>query len=614
MTVDAGAQTRDLEPMPPSNKTALRRIVALARPELKPLTWATLALVVTSGLNLAYPQMIRFIVDGVMQGDGRAAVNQFAGWLLVLFAIGALATGVRAYLFTVSGERIVTRLRARLYARLVRREVAFFDTHRTGELTNRLAADTTVVQNAATVNVSMLLRYALTAAGSVVILALTSWRLTLVMLALVPVTVIGALFYGRIVRKLSRQVQDALAEATTVAEETLSGIRTVRSFAREGEETARYQAKVDESFRLARIRARFSAIFGGVAGFAGYGAISGVLWYGGLMLADGEISMGVLTSFLLYTFSLAFSIAALGGLWQDFMRAVGASERIFGLLDEPSGEARGGLKLARVRGAVALEGVHFAYPTRPDHPVLDGFVLHIEPGETVALVGPSGGGKSTVAALLCRLYPPSSGRITLDGTALADLDADWLRAQIGVVAQEPLLFATSIAENIRYGRATATDAEVHAAAKAANADGFIRALSDGYDTHVGERGVQLSGGQKQRVAIARALLKDPAVLVLDEATSALDAESEHLVQEALGRLMVGRTTLVIAHRLSTVQSADRIAVLSRGRVVESGDHAALIAQGGLYAALVSRQFEAGAAPPEQRDAVALPVMDDPAAR
>ena len=590
MNVDARARTRDARIMPTSNRAALRRIIALARPELRPLALATFALVITSGLNLAYPQMIRLIVDGVMDGDGRAAVNQFAGWLLILFAVGAVATGVRSYLFTVSGERIVTRLRAQLYDRLIRREVAFFDTHRTGELTNRLAADTTVVQNAATVNVSMLLRYAMTSLGSVVILALTSWRLTLVMLALVPITVIGALFYGRIVRRLSRQVQDALASATTVAEETLSGIRTVRSFAREPQESARYQARVDESFRLARIRAKFSAIFGGIAGFAGYGAISGVLWYGGLMLADGEISMGVLTSFLLYTFTLAFSIAALGSLWQDFMRAVGASERIFGLLDEPTGEIEGGARLAQVRGAVRLDAVDFAYPTRPDHAVLDDFDLHIEPGETVALVGPSGGGKSTVAALLCRLYPPNSGQITLDGTPLAELDADWLRAQIGVVAQEPLLFATSVAENIRYGRPTATDAEVHAAAEAANADGFIRALSDGYETAVGERGVQLSGGQKQRVAIARALLKDPAVLVLDEATSALDAESEHLVQEALARLMIGRTTLVIAHRLSTVQSADRIAVLSRGKVVETGDHATLIERGGLYAALVSRQF------------------------
>lgn len=578
--------------MAQSNRVALRRILALARPELRALIWATVALVITSGLNLAYPQMIRFIVDGVMQGDGRAAVNAFAGWLLLLFAIGAIATGVRAYLFTVAGERIVARLRGLLYDRLIRREVAFFDRHRTGELTNRLAADTTVVQNAATVNVSMLLRYALTAVGSVVILALTSWRLTLVMLALVPITVIGALVYGRIVRRLSRQVQDALAEATTVAEETLSGIRTVRSFAREGEESRRYADRVETSFTLARTRARFSAIFGGIAGFAGYGAISGVLWYGGLMLADGEISMGVLTSFLLYTFSLAFSIAALGGLWQDFMRAVGASERIFGLLEAPTDDDGGTRTLPAVKGAVEFDAVTFCYPTRPAHPVLDGLSLRLRPGESVALVGPSGGGKSTVAALLSRLYRADAGQVSLDGVPIGELDPDWLRGQVGVVAQEPLLFATSVADNIRYGRPTATDAEVQTAAEAANAHGFIAGLPEGYQTMVGERGVQLSGGQKQRIAIARALLKDPAVLVLDEATSALDAESEHLVQEALARLMVGRTTLVIAHRLSTVQSADRIAVLSGGRIVEAGSHAELIERGGLYAALTARQFSA----------------------
>lgn len=578
--------------MAQSNRVALRRILALARPELRALIWATVALVITSGLNLAYPQMIRFIVDGVMQGDGRAAVNAFAGWLLLLFAIGAIATGVRAYLFTVAGERIVARLRGLLYDRLIRREVAFFDRHRTGELTNRLAADTTVVQNAATVNVSMLLRYALTAVGSVVILALTSWRLTLVMLALVPITVIGALVYGRIVRRLSRQVQDALAEATTVAEETLSGIRTVRSFAREGEESRRYTDRVETSFRLARTRARFSAIFGGIAGFAGYGAISGVLWYGGLMLADGEISMGVLTSFLLYTFSLAFSIAALGGLWQDFMRAVGASERIFGLLEAPTDDGGGTRTLPVVKGAVEFDAVTFCYPTRPEHPVLDGLSVRLQPGESVALVGPSGGGKSTVAALLSRLYRADAGQVSLDGVPIGELDPDWLRGQVGVVAQEPLLFATSVADNIRYGRPTATDAEVQTAAEAANAHGFIAGLPEGYQTMVGERGVQLSGGQKQRIAIARALLKDPAVLVLDEATSALDAESEHLVQEALARLMVGRTTLVIAHRLSTVQSADRIAVLSEGRIVEAGSHAELIERGGLYAALTARQFSA----------------------
>ncbi|MCA9526605.1 MAG: ATP-binding cassette domain-containing protein, partial [Myxococcales bacterium] len=394
-------------------------------------------------------------------------------------------------------------------------------------------------------------------------------------------------------RRLSRQVQDAQARATVVAEETLAGIRTVRAFAREEEEARRYGAEVEAAYGLARRRARFNAFFGGIAGFAGYGAISGVLWYGGLMLVEGALSLGTLMAFLLYTFTLAFAIAALGELWQDFMRAIGASERVFELLQQAPTVQGGTARLADVRGEVRFEGVGFRYPSRPDHAVLQGLSLHLEPGRVLALVGRSGGGKSTVSALISRFYDPAEGRITLDGVPLTDLEPRWLREQVGVVAQEPLLFATSIADNIRYGRPGATDAEVEAAARAANAHDFVVALPAGYGTEVGERGVQLSGGQRQRIAIARAVLKDPRVLVLDEATSALDAESEHLVQEALTRLMRGRTTLVIAHRLSTVQAADRIVVLDQGQVVEAGSHAELLALGGAYRQLVDRQFAPG---------------------
>ena len=569
-----------------------RRILALARPELPRLIGATVALIGTSALTLTYPQLIREIVDGVLDGGGREAVDRWAGLLLVLFALTAVLTAARMYLFTVAGERIVTDLRSRLYGALVRQEIGFFDAHRTGELTNRLAADTTVVQNAATVNVSMLLRYLITSLGAIGILAWTSWRLTLVMLALVPVAVVGALFYGQWVRKLSRKVQDALARATEVSEETLGGIRTVRAFAREDAERDRYAARVEESFDLARQRARVNAIFGAIAAFAGYGAISGVLWYGGVLLAEGTLSMGELTSFLLYTFTVAFGIGALGSLWQDFQRAIGASERVFELIERAPTVQSGADRPAAVRGEVHLDGVTFAYPTRPDIPVLDAVDLHLAPGEVVALVGPSGGGKSTIAALLSRFYDPTDGAIRLDGHDLRTLDADWLRRQVGVVAQEPVLFAASIRENILYGDPDADEAAVRAAADAANATGFVTALPEGFDTAVGERGVQLSGGQKQRIAIARALLEDPPILVLDEATSALDAESEHLVQDALRRLMAGRTTLVIAHRLSTVKSADRIVVVDGGRIVQHGAHDELIDAGGLYKQLVERQLAA----------------------
>lgn len=577
-----------------AKRATLTRLFALARPEVKVLAWGTFALFMTSGLSLAYPLLVKEIVDGVLGGEGRAAVDQAAGTLVALFFVGGVFTAMRSYLFTVAGERVVARLRQSLYASLVGQEIGFFDEHRTGELTNRLASDTTVLQNTVTVNLSMLLRYILMSLGSVAILTWTSWRLTLVMLAVVPAIVIAARYYGQALRKVSKQFQDALARSTEIAEETLSGIRTVRAFARERQEEARYDAAVEESFQLARTRARIGAIFGGSATFFGYGAIALVLWYGGVLLAQGSMTMGELSAFLLYTFTLAVSLGALAGLWNDFMKALGSSERVFELMDRQPTVGGGETRLPTVQGALTFEGVSFRYPTRPDDPVLVDVDLALAPGEVVALVGPSGSGKSTVASLLSRFYDPEEGRVVLDGVPYTDLDSDWLREQVGVVSQEPILFATSIAENIRYGRPEASLADVEAAARAANAHEFVSAFPEGFDTLVGERGVRLSGGQKQRVAIARALLKDPRILVLDEATSALDAESEHLVQEALGRLMQGRTTLVIAHRLSTVQEADRVLVLDGGAVVQQGSHGELLATDGLYRQLVQRQLQGAA--------------------
>ncbi|MEL6344269.1 MAG: ABC transporter transmembrane domain-containing protein [Myxococcota bacterium] len=574
------------------SSASLRRILALARPELVPLGLGTLFLLISSGLNLSYPMVVGQLVDIIDGGGGRADINRLIAILSVVFAVAGVSTALRAYLFTVSGERVVARLRTNLYRSLVNQEIGFFDERRTGELTNRLASDTTVLQNTVTVNISMALRFLLTALGSVAILMWQSWQLTLLMLAVVPLVAIGAGLYGRALQRISKQVQDALAAATAVAEETLSGIRTVRAFSRESEETERYGAAVEESFQLARHRARLGATFQGVISFAGYAAIAAVLWYGGVLLLEGQMSFGELTSFMLYTFSVAFSIVALSGLWEDFSKAIGASERVFELLDRTPQVSGGTEQRESLKGAVALRGVGFAYPTRPDARVLDGLSMHIDPGEVVALVGPSGGGKSTVAALLSRFYDPDAGVIELDGVALTDFDPQWLREQVGVVSQEPILFATSIVENIRYGRPDAPMEDVIAAAKAANAHDFISEFAEGYETPVGERGVRLSGGQKQRVAIARAVLKDPRVLVLDEATSALDAESEHLVQEALERLMEGRSTLVIAHRLSTVKDADRVLVLNEGRLVQEGRHDELVAVDGLYRRLVERQFAA----------------------
>jgi len=576
-----------------SRAVPLKRIFALARPEWVVLSIATVALLVSSATQLAFPQAVRWMVDAVSEPGAQMNLDRAAGILIVVFLVQSVFAMLRAWLFTVAGERVVARLRGDLYEAILGQDVAFFDQSRTGELTNRLASDTTVLQNAVTVNLSMAMRFGVGAIGGAAMLVWMSPVLALVGLGTVPVVVLGAALYGRVLRGISAKVQDALARSTSIAEETFAGIRTVRSFAREGEEVVRYRSAVSEAFALASRRALALGVFNGVMGFAGYSALALVVWYGGRLVMADAMTLGDLTAFLLYTGLLAMSLGALSGLWGDFMSAAGASQRVFALLDrEPVLERTGDVALDHVRGDVRFDAVRFAYPARPDVNVLDGLDLHVRPGEVVALVGASGAGKSTVAALLGRLYDPGEGLVALDDHDLRTLDPRALRGHIGVVSQEPILFATSIAENIRYGRPGASDDEVREAARAANALTFVDAFPEKFATVVGERGVRLSGGQKQRIAIARAVLKDPRILVLDEATSALDAESEHLVQEALERLMEGRTTLIIAHRLSTVRNADRVVVLDAGKVVEAGCHDDLVAQDGAYRRLVERQFGA----------------------
>ncbi|WIG95138.1 ABC transporter transmembrane domain-containing protein [Myxococcus sp. SDU36] len=568
------------------------RLLKLARPELLPLAAGTFFLLISSGATLAYPRAIGDLVDQALTARDRYVVDRLAMLMLAVFTVQGITMALRIYLFTSAGERVVSRLRKDLFRALLSQEVGFFDSRRTGELTSRLSSDTTVLQTTVTANVSMMLRYVVTALGGVGLLLYTSVQLTLVMLAVIPPVAIGGVFYGRRVRVISRQAQDALAASGEVAEEDLSGIRTVRSFAAERHEVERYSVAVERSFTLAKKRALQTSVFMGVASIAGYGSIAAVLWYGGRLVVDGGLSVGELTSFLIYTMLVAFSFSGIAELWADFMRASGAAERVFELLDRKPAIGAGGEQLTDLRGHVQFRGVHFAYPSRPDVPVLQGLDLELRPGEVVAVVGPSGAGKSTLASLLSRFYDPQSGEVLLDGHPLTALEPEWLRRNIGMVAQEPQLFSCSIADNIRYGRPGATDAQVAEAARAANAHAYIERFPEGYGTQVGERGVQLSGGQKQRVAIARAVLKDPRLLILDEATSALDAESEHLVKDALERLMKGRTTLIIAHRLSTVANADRVLVLDGGVVIQSGTHAALMSQEGLYRRLVERQFVA----------------------
>ncbi|MCP4903122.1 MAG: ATP-binding cassette domain-containing protein [bacterium] len=576
-----------------SSRLDLRRLSQLALPEWRLLIPATLFLLIGGGMGLAYPQVVRVLIDATLT-EGRETIDRAALWLLLIFSIQAIAVAARYYLFTTAGERIVTRLRDAVYSSVITQEIAFFDRRRTGELTSRLASDATVLQNTVSVNLSMALRHIVMAIGGIALLAYNSPRLTVVMLVLVPPVALIATLVGRRISRLSKKAQDALAASNEVAEETFSGIRTVRSFAREERETERYSSAVWESFRIARHRVVVISIFVGAMTLAGFGSVAAVLWFGGRQVVTGAMTVGGLTSFMLYTLIVAMSISALGGLLSDFLRARGASERIFELLDrEPEIPATGGKQLDEVRGEIALQGIRFAYPSRPDVVVLDDLALDLEPKEIVALVGPSGAGKSTVASLMLRLYDPQLGTVTLDGQDVRELDAVWLRTQVGVVAQEPLLFSTSIEANIRYGRDGVEFEAVEAAARAANAHDFVMKLPEGYQTEVGERGIQLSGGQKQRVAIARALLKDPPVLILDEATSSLDAESESLVREALERLMQNRASLVIAHRLSTVRNADRVLVMDGGGVVESGRHNELMAQDGLYRRLVQHQLVEG---------------------
>ena len=530
-----------------SSPLPLRRLLALAGPEWQRLVVATVFLLVGGAASLAYPRVIGVLIDAAVVG-GIETINRAAVAMAVIFAVQALAVALRYYLFSIAGERIVTRLREHVYRSIIEQEIGFFDARKTGELTSRITADATVMQNTVSVNLSMGLRNMVMVVGGLGLLVVSSPRLTILMLALVPPVALGAVIVGRRLSKLSKRAQDALARANEAAEESIAGIRTVRSFAREEAEADRYSERIWESFAVSRRRVGVVAVFIGVMNLAAFGSVSAVLWFGGRMVMAGDLSVGELASFILYTLIVAMSMSALANLWSDFARARGASERVFELLDrEPLVDAGGGETLSRVDGQVEFDGVGFAYPVRQEVRVLEDVNLRLEPGRVVALVGPSGAGKSTVAAMMLRLYDPSEGVIRLDGRDLRSLDARWLRTQIGTVAQEPVLFSTEVAANIRYGRPEAPDEEVEAAARAANAHDFISELPDGYATEVGERGVRLSGGQKQRVAIARALLKDPPILILDEATSSLDAESESLVQDALERLMARRTSLVIAH-------------------------------------------------------------------
>lgn len=579
---------RDLRP--------LRRLVPFLRPYWRQILGATLALVVAAGTVLGLGQGLRALVDQGFSAGDAALLDRALLILFVVIALMAAATYGRFYLVSWVGERVVADIRRAVYAHVVRLSPAFFESTRTAEVTSRLTTDTTLLQVVVGSSVSIALRNLLLLFGGAAMLFVTSPKLTGLVFLVVPLVVAPIVLFGRRVRSLSRESQDRLADIGVHVDETLGAIRTVQAFGHENFEQRRFADRAEQAFAVAIQRVRARAIMTVVVIALVFGAIGVILWIGGHDVLAGRLSAGDLSAFVFYAVLVAGAVGAISEVVGDLQRASGATERLFGLLatvpeitspsiPEPLPEP--------AVGSIRFEGVRFNYPSRPGQSALEGFDLEVRPGETVALVGPSGAGKTTVFQLLLRFYDPQAGRILLDGIDLPRADPAAVRARIGLVPQDPVLFSATALENIRYGRPDATDAEVRAAAEAAHALGFIEALPDGFRTHLGEKGVRLSGGQRQRIAIARAILRDPPVLLLDEATSALDAESERLVQAALERLMRGRTTLIIAHRLATVVNADRIAVMDGGRVVAQGAHGELMRQDGLYAHLASLQFDQG---------------------
>ncbi|MEF2278851.1 ABC transporter transmembrane domain-containing protein [Deinococcus sp. YIM 134068] len=570
----------------------LARLLAYARPYRGLFVVGVLATLISSGLNLIFPLLFGRLIDASFLRVGSTDTGPLDRTVLALlgiFALSSLFAAAQSYLLSRVGAGVVADLRRALFGHLLTLSPRFFADHKTGDLTSRLTADVGTVQTVTSTALAQLAAQTVSLVGAVILLLTTSPRLSLLTLAVIPVVIGTAILIGRRIRRVSREVQDAVAGANASAEEAISGVRVVQSFTAEGMEGERYGRGVLASFLASLRRAKLQALMGGTMSFLTFGSLAVVLWYGGRQVMDGAMTPGNLVTFLIYALQVGGTVAALTGIFNQFQEALGASGRIFELLDERSDlpAPASPAPLTRAQGRVTFDRVEFRYG---EAPVLNDVSFDVPAGQVVALVGPSGAGKTTLVNLIPRFWDVTGGELRVDGRDVRDYAPRDLRAQVGLVPQETLLFSGSIEENIRYGRPDATGTEVEAAARAANAHDFITAFPGGYGTLVGERGVKLSGGQRQRVAIARALLKDPRILILDEATSALDNESEALVQDALERLMRGRTTFVIAHRLSTIRNADRILVMEGGQVVADGTHHELLAAGGLYRDLYELQF------------------------
>lgn len=575
---------------------ALAALWPFVRPYRLMVLIAGLALILTSTVSLVLPMAVRRVVDSFGAGN-LAILDTYFTAFLAIAALLALGTGVRYYFVTRLGERVVADIRRAIFDKVLGMSPAWFERIMTGEIVSRITTDTTLILSVIGSSVSVALRHFLTLAGGLVLLALTSAKLAGIVLLLVPAIVVPIIVLGRRLRRLSRENQDWIANSSGKATEALGAVQTVQSFTHEAATRAEFGAVTEHSFLSAKTRIATRAVLTVIVIFLVFAGVVGVLWLGARDVRNGVMTAGELVQFVIYAVLVAGAVGSLSEIWGELQRAAGATERLVEILqaEDPVHDPAHPTALPTpVRGEITLDNVAFHYPSRPDYRALNGVTLTVAPGETVALVGPSGAGKSTVLQLLMRFYDPQSGTIRLDGIDLRAMGRETFRAHMALVPQDPVIFATSAMENIRFGRPTATDAEVMEAARSAAAHDFIAALPQGYDTFLGERGVMLSGGQKQRIAIARAILRDAKVLLLDEATSALDAESERAVQAAVDRLAQGRTMLVVAHRLATVKKANRIVVFDEGRIVAIGSHEDLVAEDGLYARLARLQFTDGA--------------------